>query len=323
MSGPAPRFSVLLPTHNRADVLGFAIASVLAQTEPDFELLIVADGCTDGTKDVVTSFADPRIRLFDLPKAPGFGYAARNVALRQARGRLVAFAPHDDILLPDHLALMADVLERDGVAWAYSRPLWVSTEGVIVPLCTNLQIADEKQTFMEQVNLLPAACVDHTRAVLEQVGYWPEDVTAGGDWVLWKRMLHASGGRLAHLRQPTTLHFTADWRRGQEFQGLALRVMFALADRSAWWPEILRHPPGQEVEQAVVWHALQTGGNAAWVQALRAAVDSVIDRTAWMAVCGMLASAEGAVAAKDKAEAEAELAVCRAELAAFLKCARP
>jgi len=49
----------------------------------------------------------------------------------------------------------------------------------------------------------------------------------------------------------------------------------------------------------------------------------VIDRTAWMAVCGMLASAEGAVAAKDKAEAEAELAVCRAELAAFLKCARP
>src|SRR5262245_52316667 len=126
MKRASPRFSVLLPTHNRADVLGFAIASVLEQSEPDFELLIVADGCTDGTRDIVASFADPRIHFYDLPKAPFFGYANRNVALQEARGRLVAFAAHDDLLLPDHLALMGDLLERSGVEWGYSRPLWVS-----------------------------------------------------------------------------------------------------------------------------------------------------------------------------------------------------
>ena len=302
----SPRFSVLLPTHNRADVLGFAIRSVFAQSDPDFELLIVADGCTDGTRDVVTAFDDRRIRFFDLPKAPHFGYASRNVALRQARGHFIAFAAHDDLLLPDHLASMGRLLEDSNTGWGYSRPLWVSTDGIIVPFCTNLGLPDEWHDF-QRGNTIPAACVVHTRALLEQAGFWPEDVPSAADWVLWRRMLGIIGGPGAYLKAPTNLHFSADWKRSRFAGSDEVRRLVGIADHAPWWPAILRHTPSNEPEQATIWRTMHAGGTP-WVTELRTAIDTVIDRLAWMAVREILPRAEAACAAKTQAEARAAAA---------------
>src|SRR4051794_37621137 len=62
-AGAAPRCSVILPTYNRLRTLPRAVASVLAQDEPDFELIIVDDASTDGTQRWLATLADPRIRL--------------------------------------------------------------------------------------------------------------------------------------------------------------------------------------------------------------------------------------------------------------------
>lgn len=64
----SPSVSILMPTHSRTDVIGFAIEAVLAQSVGDFELLVVGDGCAPGTAEIVASYRDPRILFFDLPK---------------------------------------------------------------------------------------------------------------------------------------------------------------------------------------------------------------------------------------------------------------
>lgn len=289
MSAINPRFSILLPTHNRADVLGLAIESVLGQTEPDFELLIVADGCSDTTRDVIAKFSDSRIRLFDLPKAPHFGYANRNVGLRKSRGKLIAFMAHDDLLMPDHLELMGNLLDSSKASWGYSRPLWVSTDGIIVPFCTNLTLADEYGSFFEKHNTIPASCIVHTRSVLERVGFWPENLAAAADWELWKRMIKDSNGHLAFLRQPTTLHFSAEWRYSRHSGMKEMETLLSIADHAEWWPNILcsllkkEQNRTNQSEQLLLWNAMKSGGTS-WIASLRTATDVVIDRIAWMAV---------------------------------------
>lgn len=278
----SPRFSILLPTHNRVDVLLLSIASVLAQTETDFELLVVADGCTDGTQAAVRALGEPRIRLFDLPKSPGFGNANRNVALRQAQGRLLAFAAHDDLWLPDHLALLGHVLDTTGVALAYTRPAWVSTDGVIAPFPVNLELPDERVRFARH-NVIPAPCFGTTRTALEAAGRWPEEVDRAADWALWHRILALPGAGVLHWPQPTNLHFAADWKTSRHSLMAELRDWLDIADKAAWWPRALSHPPTPgETEQATIWRVFQADPN--WPLVLRAALDTAIARVAWEAI---------------------------------------
>ena len=195
----APRTSVLLPTRNRADVIGYAIRSVLWQTNQDFELLIVGDGCEDNTAEVVAAFSDTRIRWFDLPKGPLSGYSNRNHVLRQAHGRFIAYGQDDDVLLPDHIARLVATLEESSKDWGYSRPLWVGRDGLVMPFAVDLTQCDQLDYFLSEGNTIPSSCVAHRREALERVGYWPEDIPRTSDWTCWKRMITTSASGRAGL----------------------------------------------------------------------------------------------------------------------------
>ncbi|MDF2571848.1 MAG: glycosyl transferase, family 2 [Sporomusa sp.] len=96
--------SVMMPVYNAARFLKPSIESILNQTEHDFELIIVNDGSTDNSEEIIFSFTDKRIR-YVRQENKGEG-AARQVALELAKGDYIAFQDHDDISLPYRLQLM-------------------------------------------------------------------------------------------------------------------------------------------------------------------------------------------------------------------------
>ncbi|HEX3429681.1 MAG TPA: glycosyltransferase family 2 protein [Rhizomicrobium sp.] len=104
-----PFFSVVIPVYNRERALGVALASVLAQTEQDYEILVIDDGSSDDPVSVVAGFADPRLRW--VRQENRGAAAARNHGIDLARGRFVAFLDSDDRFLPHHLAVMRRLLD--------------------------------------------------------------------------------------------------------------------------------------------------------------------------------------------------------------------
>jgi len=122
-----PFFSVVIPVYNRADVLDGALRSVLAQTEQDFEIIVVDDGSKDDPARVVESFHDSRIR-FHRQINRGGG-AARNAGIDLARGRFTAFLDSDDVYLPGHLATMRKLLEGTSRTVGYARMVVDRGEG--------------------------------------------------------------------------------------------------------------------------------------------------------------------------------------------------
>ena len=124
MSVEPPVFSIVMPAFNAERTIGPAIRSALAQTRTDFELLVVDDGSTDATADVVRSVGnDPRVILISSEnRGPA---VARNLALERARGRYVSLLDSDDLYLPTYLADVEAALVADHRAGFAFPDAWV------------------------------------------------------------------------------------------------------------------------------------------------------------------------------------------------------
>ncbi len=106
-------FSVIMPTYNQKGFIRNAIRSLFAQTYKQWELIIVDDGCTDGTKEFICDYlTDPRVTYLRNDKNEGIGYAI-NRALDVARYDYIAYLPSDDFYFSNHLEVMKDMFKKE------------------------------------------------------------------------------------------------------------------------------------------------------------------------------------------------------------------
>ena len=115
-----PRVSVIIPVHNRADLIRETLQSVAAQTYRDFEVLVVDDGSTDRTPQILAEFL-PHIRIITQAHAGQGGATARNAGIRAATGEFIAFLDSDDLWFPQKLERQVALFQRvPELAWSYT-----------------------------------------------------------------------------------------------------------------------------------------------------------------------------------------------------------
>jgi glycosyltransferase involved in cell wall biosynthesis len=207
--------TVAIPTHNRRETLLMAIESAILQSRPPMQVIVVADGCTDGTPEAVKGLGDDRVQVLDLPKRPGFGYGNRNEALSSARGDVVAWLGDDDLYLPDHLELLGELFDNQELDMVQALACIVHEDDRLEPLGMDWRVPYYRQLMLAGDSRTPMAGVSHRPGLAMKVGGWSDQWPRKGDMRLWQAMLRA-GARSAMIDRPTVLHFRA-WRRRQPY----------------------------------------------------------------------------------------------------------
>jgi glycosyltransferase involved in cell wall biosynthesis len=146
MDNPSPLISIVMPALNAEQFIGEAIQSVLDQTYPYWELLIVNDGSTDGTEAVVRQYSDPRIRYIATPRL-GVPAAVKNLGITHARGEFVTFQDSDDAFLPFALErLLAPLRNKPKLLASMGFPYFCDRDLNPVQISRHLQ-PDENQGY--------------------------------------------------------------------------------------------------------------------------------------------------------------------------------
>jgi glycosyltransferase involved in cell wall biosynthesis len=201
MDPSSPLVSVIVPTYNSSRTLRSAVASVLRQEMSDLELLVVGDGCTDDSAEVVAAAADGRARWTNLPANSGGPSRPRNEGLQLARGRLVAYLGHDDLWFPWHLSALVAAIEQHGADLVSSLGIYLEPRGA----STAFGFPPHRRT---PAPLSPSTWLHRKGLDLS----WPEQLQWGHEVFVADRLLE-QGARAVQVNDVTTIKFPApSWR---------------------------------------------------------------------------------------------------------------
>ena len=181
-----PLVSVVIPTYNRAWVIKEAVDSVLAQDYKDFELIIVDDGSTDNTSDVLASYGEDVRVLFQENKGVS---AARNRGVAEASGQLVAFLDSDDLWLPKKLSMQVEFFNKTPDALiCQTEEVWIRNGIRVNPKKRHKKPSGMIFEPSLALCLVSPSAVMIRRDVLDREGGFDETLPACEDYDLWLRL---------------------------------------------------------------------------------------------------------------------------------------
>jgi glycosyltransferase involved in cell wall biosynthesis len=181
---PVPRVSVIMPVYNCAQFLRDSIASVLSQTFKDIELILLDDGSSDGSWEILQTLADKRIRTFRFEQNRGVA-SARNYAIEQADCEYVAFLDADDLAHPSRFAVQVACLDSRPEIGAAASGAWVSDSRGTQKHPFQLLSPGEISVTLVFRNCLVTSSISIRRRLWIP---FRSDEEPGGDYYLWARL---------------------------------------------------------------------------------------------------------------------------------------
>ena len=179
--------SVIIPTYNSARYLGEAVDSVLAQTFPDFEVLVIDDGSSDETETMMRRYRPP-VRYI---RQKNSGVAlARNRGISESHGRYVAFLDADDTWLAHKLEKQIEALAgASGAGFCYSAFTVVDSDLKPVSVSRSKRQASALEDLLLRGNVVGSVCtVLCERALFDTLGGFDPALSQCADWDMWVRM---------------------------------------------------------------------------------------------------------------------------------------
>ena len=182
----SPLVSVVIPTHNRRDLLAEAVASVREQTYDPIEIIVIDDGSGDGTAEMIRE-RFPRVRLVRQPHR-GVS-AARNRGIAEAQGEYIAFLDSDDLWLPKKLAAEMDaLLKNPELKICHTDEIWIRRGVRVNPMKKHRKYGGWIYPHCLPLCIISPSSVILKREVFNEVGAFDEALPACEDYDLWLRV---------------------------------------------------------------------------------------------------------------------------------------
>jgi glycosyltransferase involved in cell wall biosynthesis len=239
-----PRVSAVITAYNSEAYVAEALSSVLEQSCPVDEIIVVDDGSTDRTRDIVAPFSQRGVRyLYQENLGPG---AARNSGIRGTSGELVAFLDADDVWLKEKIKIQRDfLLEHPEVALVSGFAWWwnVIRDRRFLSGEVPKGIASLRRDLLVYNKIGNPSRVMLRRSVLEQVGVFDQKIRWGQDWDLWIRIITRYDAAI--LPEPVILYrwheknlsHTRGWERLSSYWNISRQAI--RANRPPWQRPLL------------------------------------------------------------------------------------